>query len=101
MQPLPPEVVAALRDYLQGKPSGAPVWPGTWSDHSADMVKVDLADAQIPYVVEGPNGPLFFDFHSTRHSFITMLERVALACGVSLKLRAEKKPEFDREVALV
>lgn len=32
---------------------------------------------------------------------LTMLERVAAACGVALKLRAEKKPDFDREVALV
>ena len=32
---------------------------------------------------------------------LTMLERVATACGVGLKLRAEKKPHFDREVALV
>jgi hypothetical protein len=30
-----------------------------------------------------------------------MLERIAAACGVALKLRAEKKPDFDREVALV
>jgi hypothetical protein len=26
---------------------------------------------------------------------------IAAACGVALKLRAEKKPDFDREVALV
>jgi ribosome-binding protein aMBF1 (putative translation factor) len=32
---------------------------------------------------------------------LTMLERVAAACGVALKLRAEKKPDFSREVALV
>jgi ribosome-binding protein aMBF1 (putative translation factor) len=32
---------------------------------------------------------------------LTMLERIAAACGVGLKLRAEKKPNFDREVALV
>lgn len=32
---------------------------------------------------------------------LTMLERIAVACGVGLKLRAEKKPNFDREVALV
>jgi ribosome-binding protein aMBF1 (putative translation factor) len=32
---------------------------------------------------------------------LTMLERIATACGVALKLRAEKKPHFDREVALV
>jgi ribosome-binding protein aMBF1 (putative translation factor) len=32
---------------------------------------------------------------------LTMLERVAAACGVALKLHAQKKPHFEREVALV
>ncbi len=32
---------------------------------------------------------------------LSMLERIAAACGVNLKLRAEKKPHFDREVALI
>ena len=32
---------------------------------------------------------------------LSMLERIAAACGVNLKLHAEKKPHFDREVALV
>ncbi len=32
---------------------------------------------------------------------LTMLERIATVCGVALKLHAEKKPNFDREVALV
>ena len=36
----------------------------------------------------------------TGHS-LTMLERIATVCGMALKLRAEKKPHFDREVALV
>lgn len=31
---------------------------------------------------------------------LTMLERIATACGVALKLHAEKKPNFEREVAL-
>jgi hypothetical protein len=30
-----------------------------------------------------------------------MSERIAAVCGIGLKLRAEKKPDFDREVALV
>jgi transcriptional regulator with XRE-family HTH domain len=34
------------------------------------------------------------------HSLM-MLERIAAACGVGLRLRAEKKPNFEREVALV
>jgi ribosome-binding protein aMBF1 (putative translation factor) len=36
----------------------------------------------------------------TGHS-LSMLERIAGACGVNLKLHAEKKPHFEREVALV
>ena len=40
------------------------------------------------------------DAEYTVHS-LTMLERVATACGVALKLHAERKPNFDREVALV
>jgi ribosome-binding protein aMBF1 (putative translation factor) len=40
------------------------------------------------------------DAEYTGHS-LTMLERIATACGVALKLHAEKKPHFNREVALV
>lgn len=40
------------------------------------------------------------DAEYTGHS-LPMLERVASACGVRLKLRAEKKPGLDRELALV
>lgn len=31
---------------------------------------------------------------------LSMLERIATACAVTLKLRAERKPNFAREVAL-
>jgi ribosome-binding protein aMBF1 (putative translation factor) len=40
------------------------------------------------------------DAEYTGHSLAT-LERIALACGMALRLHAEKKPHFDREVALV
>ena len=36
-----------------------------------------------------------------RGQSLSMLERIAAACGVTLKLHAEKRPDFDREVALV
>ncbi len=39
------------------------------------------------------------DAEYTGHSLST-LERIAGACGVTLRLHAEKKPDFDREVAL-
>ena len=40
------------------------------------------------------------DAEYTGHSLV-MLERIAIACGMTLKIRAEKKPNFDHEVALV
>ena len=40
------------------------------------------------------------DAKYTGHS-LTMLEHIATAWGVALKLHAEKKPNFDREVTLV
>ena len=40
------------------------------------------------------------DAEYSGHS-LTMLERIAAVCGVTLKLHAERKPNFDREVALV
>jgi integrase len=86
VQPLPPEVAAALREYLTGRPAGQPVWPGTWADRSADMLKGDLAAAGIPYAVEGPHGPLFADFHALRHSFISMMERAGIGVKAAQEL---------------
>ncbi len=40
------------------------------------------------------------DAEYTGHS-LTMLQRIAIACGVALKLHAQKEPNFVREVALV
>lgn len=40
------------------------------------------------------------DAEYTGHS-LTMVERIATVCGVALKLRAEKEPNFAREVVLV
>jgi ribosome-binding protein aMBF1 (putative translation factor) len=40
------------------------------------------------------------DAEYTGHS-LAMLQRIAAACGVALKLHAERKPDFARDVALV
>jgi integrase len=74
VQPLPPDVAELLREYLMGRPAGQPVWPGTWATLrvGADMLRIDLDAAGIPYVVDGPDGPLHADFHSLRHSYLTL-----------------------------
>jgi hypothetical protein len=35
----------------------------------------------VPYVVQGPAGPLYADFHALRHTYVSMLDRA----GVSAK----------------
>jgi integrase len=72
-QPLPPDLAEALRGYLDGKAPSCPIWPGDWPEQAANMLRVDLDAAGIPYIVEGRNGPLYCDFHGLRHSYITLL----------------------------
>jgi len=80
-QPLPSDAAEALRDYLSGRPADAFVWPGTWPDRAAEMLRYDLDAAGIAPVSEGPDGLLFVDFHSLRHSFVSLLD----ATGATLK----------------
>jgi site-specific recombinase XerC len=47
VQPLPLDVANVMREYLDGKSAGQPVWPGTWgNDASAKMIRRDLADTR-------------------------------------------------------
>ena len=36
------------------------------------MLHIDLEAAGIPYAVEGPDGPLYADFHALRHTYLTL-----------------------------
>src|SRR5438094_1044587 len=62
--------------------------PRTWSDDAADMLRIDLAAAGIPFA--DADGRVC-DFHAWRHSFITLLER----SGVSPKLAQELARHSD------
>jgi integrase len=96
VQPLPSDVAAALRDYLKGKPAGAPIWGGTWArDHrGAEMLRIDLDAAAIPYAVEGPDGPEYADFHSLRHSYLTLGGRSGIDLRTLQELAGHSKPEL-------
>jgi hypothetical protein len=87
-QPLPADVAEALRAYLDGMPRDKAVWPGKWFEDAAEMLRVDLEAAGIPYRDEAGQ---VADFHALRHSYITLLER----SGVSPKLAQELARHSD------
>jgi integrase len=97
-QPLPRDLVGALRTFLADRPAGSPVWPGTWHESAADMLRIDLAAAGIPYVVEGPDGPLFADMHSLRHSYISSLARSGVHPKLAQELARHSDPRLTMNV---
>lgn len=86
-QRVPAELFDLLRDFLAERPVNSPLWPGPWWKRSAEMLRPDLQDAGILYVADGPDGPLFADFHALRHSYITLIAR------------ATKNPKLTQEFA--
>ena len=76
IQPLPPTLAARLAPWLASLPAGLPIFamPG----RTAEMIRVDLAAAEIPY--ETPSGVA--DFHSLRGVYISDL----VASGASVKV---------------
>lgn len=77
--PLRDDIAQALRGYLAGRSPprptcrpgpNQPLWPGTWSEDGAEILRGDLRAAGIPYYdAEGRR----FDFHALRHQFISDL----------------------------
>lgn len=96
VQPLPPDVADALHDYLCDKPAGSPVWGEPWArEHrGAEMLRIDLKAAGIPYSVEGPDGPEYADFHSLRHSYLTLGGRSGIDLRTLQVLARHSKPEL-------
>jgi integrase len=92
VQPIPPDLAALLRDYLRDKPVGQPLWQGTWSDKGAEMLRIDLEAAGIPYVIDGPDGPLYADFHALRHSYISALGRAGVELRTAQELAGHSTP---------
>jgi integrase len=97
-QPLQPDVAAALRGYMMGRPAGVPLWPGLWWKKGAEMLRIDLDAAGVPYAVEGPDGPLYADFHALRHSYIALLEKSGATLKEAMQLARHSDPKLTMAV---
>ncbi|HEY7308397.1 MAG TPA: tyrosine-type recombinase/integrase [Gemmataceae bacterium] len=92
VQPLPADVADALRSYLADKPADQPIWPGNWNTDAAEMLRIDLDAAGIAYIVEGPDGPLYADFHALRHSYLTLGGRSGIDLRTLQELAGHSSP---------
>jgi integrase len=98
VQPLPSDVVEALRDHLANRQSDQCLWPGTWAEKAAEMLCIELDAVGLPYVIEGPDGPLYADFHSLRHSYIAMLDRSGATLKEAMQLARHSDPKLTMAV---
>jgi integrase len=94
VQPLPADVVLVLRDYLRGRDAQKPIWPGKWRDRAAEMLHADLDAAGIPFVIQGPDGPLFADFHALRHSYVALLDQAGATLRQAMQLARHTDPKL-------
>jgi hypothetical protein len=67
---LRPDLAEMMRAYNGGRPARKSLWPGGWVDDAAEVIRLDLAAAGIPYL--DPSGRAY-DFHALRHQFISDL----------------------------
>jgi len=93
VNPLPPNAVDPLREFLASKPNRALIWPGTWVATAAEMLRMDLAEAGIPYVCVEGGEKRFLDFHAVgRHSCLTHVARAGVPLPVVQKLAGHASP---------
>src|SRR5262249_19176717 len=52
----------------------------------------------VPYVVEGPDGPLYADFHALRHSYIALLDRSGATLKEAMQLARHSDPKLTMAV---
>ena len=100
--PLRSNLADRLANYIEARPrptlsiarTPETVWPGTWTDDGADMIRINLAAAGLPYSIDGKD----YDFHALRHQFITGLARAGVSLKSAQELARHSKPELTANV---
>jgi integrase len=88
VQPIRPDLAAALVPCIASKPAGKPVF-GSLTKHTADMIRHDLETAGIAY--RDHDGRVA-DFHALRHSYVSMLARSTAPVKVVQTLARHSTP---------
>ena len=94
VQPLGADLVKELRAYFAGRRKKELLWPGTWADRSADMLKFDLTAAGVPFEVDGPEGIEVRDFHALRNCYISDVLRTGADLKQAMTLARHSDPRL-------
>jgi integrase len=94
VQPIPADLADELRGYLRGRPRKERIWPGTWCDRSADMLKLDLDAAGVPVKVDGSEGEEVRDFHALRNCYISNVLRTGADMKQAMTLARHSDPRL-------
>jgi site-specific recombinase XerD len=106
VQPIPVQVARRLAEWIASRPDGSStrLWPGTWREKAASMIRGDLKAARDQWIKEAEENPLerdgrvqsdflksktadgTVDFHGLRHTFCTLMASSGVHPGVAQKL---------------
>ncbi len=89
---LRPDLLEMLRQYCVGIAATQSLWPGNWHLQAAEMVRVDLEAAGIPYL----EGGRVFDFHALRG----LLGSYLAAAGVHPRVAQELMRHSDIKLTM-
>ncbi len=89
-QPIRPELAEMLRPWLVGKAPGKPVFPIKY-DNVAPALRSDLQAAGVDCVAS-------YDFHSLRHSYVTLLIKSGASVKVCQELARHADPKLTMNV---
>ena len=62
------------------------------------MFRMDLAKADVPYIIDGPGGQRFADFHCLRHTFIFLLDGSGATLKEAMQLARHSDPKLTAAV---